>query len=167
MDDKRLNENGEQPNEEMNQNEQPVQNEQPSESSGSGWVFSDKNVSGSGQEEAQWAGGVFHKEETTSGEQPNEEGWYHSGPKSSRKTPRATTAVTAMATTVPSRMPLSRISTQRKAKATNGIMRIIRQSQNIHPPKTNRTRGCGCSPSLCVPSCVPVSSALPVMEPMH
>lgn len=28
MDDKRLNENGEQPNEEMNQNEQPVQNEQ-------------------------------------------------------------------------------------------------------------------------------------------
>lgn len=87
--------------------------------------------------------------------------------KSSRKTPRATTAVTAMATTVPSRMPLSRISTQRKAKATNGIMRIIRQSQNIHPPKTKRTRGCGCSPSLCVPSCVPVSSALPVMEPMH
>ena len=81
MDDKRLNENGEQPNEEMNQNEQPVQNEQPSESSGSGWVFSDKNVSGSGQEEAQRAGGVFHKEETTSGEQPNEEGWYHSGPK--------------------------------------------------------------------------------------
>ena len=36
MDDKRLNENGEQPNEEMNQNEQPIQNEQPSESSGSG-----------------------------------------------------------------------------------------------------------------------------------
>ena len=81
MDDKRLNENGEQPNEEMNQNEQPVQNEQPSESSGSGWVFSDKNVSGSEQEETQRAGGVFHKEESASGEQPNEEGWYHSGPK--------------------------------------------------------------------------------------
>lgn len=81
MDDKRLNENGEQPNEEMNQNEQPIQNEQPSESSGSGWVFSDKNVSGSEQEETQRAGGVFHKEESASGEQPNEEGWYHSGPK--------------------------------------------------------------------------------------
>lgn len=85
MDDKRLNENGEQPNEEMNQNEQAVQNEQPSESSGSGWVFSDKNVSGSEQEETQRAGGVFHKEESASGEQPNEEGWYHSGPKQSQE----------------------------------------------------------------------------------
>lgn len=81
MDEKKWNENGEQPNEEMNKNEQPVQNEQPSESSGSGWVFSDKNVSGSEQEETQRAGGVFHKEESASGEQPNEEGWYHSGPK--------------------------------------------------------------------------------------
>ena len=85
MDDKRLNENGEQPNEEMNQNEQAVHNEQPSESSGSGWVFSDKNVSGSEQEETQRAGGVFHKEESASGEQPNEEGWYHSGPKQSQE----------------------------------------------------------------------------------
>ena len=84
MDDKRLNENGEQPNEEMNQNEQPVQNEQPSESSGSGWVFSDKNVSGSGQEEAQRAGGVFHKEETTSGEQQPLQLWRQQCPAGCR-----------------------------------------------------------------------------------
>lgn len=85
MDEKKWNENGEQPNEEMNKNEQPAQADQASGSSGSGWVFSDKNVSGGAQEEAQRAGGVFHREESPSGEQPNEEGWYHSGPKKSQE----------------------------------------------------------------------------------
>lgn len=85
MDDKRLHENGEQPSEEMNKNEQPAQDAQTSGSCGSGWVFSDKNVAGSEQEEAQRAGGVFHKEESASGEQPNEEGWYHSGPRKSQE----------------------------------------------------------------------------------
>lgn len=167
MDDKRLNENGEQPNEEMNQNEQPVQNEQPSESSGSGWVFSDKKFPAAGRRKHSGQEAFSTRKKPRPVSSRTKRAGTIRDRKSSRKTPRATTAVTAMATTVPSRMPLSRISTQRKAKATNGIMRIIRQSQNIHPPKTKRTRGCGCSPSLCVPSCVPVSSALPVMEPMH
>lgn len=95
MDDKNLNTNGFEP--QNNQNEQNAaetnSNEQkPAEdtvgfsSQSSGWVFSNKNVSGETKEEPKKEGGFFHKEGSQkTAQSPNEDGWYRSGPNNGER----------------------------------------------------------------------------------
>ena len=78
MDEKKFETGGQGPQE--NQNEQEKRTEQSgaaqqnTQQSESGWVFSDKNVSGAHQQD-----------ESGTSQQPNQEGWYRSGPQQSHE----------------------------------------------------------------------------------
>ena len=80
MDEKKFEAGGQAPQENQNTQEninnqsgaaqQNAQQNAGSSESGSGWVFSDKNVSGAHQQD-----------ESGTSQQPNQEGWYRSGPQ--------------------------------------------------------------------------------------
>ena len=82
MDEKKFEAGGQAPQENQNTQEninnqsgaaqQNAQQNAGSSESGSGWVFSDKNVSGAHQQD-----------ESGTSQQPNQEGWYRSGPQQS------------------------------------------------------------------------------------
>ena len=84
MDEKKFEAGGQAPQENQNTQEninnqsgaaqQNAQQNAGSSESGSGWVFSDKNVSGAHQ-----------KDESGTSQQPNQEGWYRSGPQQSHE----------------------------------------------------------------------------------
>ena len=84
MDEKKFETGGQGPQENQNEQEKVTgqsgaaqQNAQQSESGeqgGSGWVFSDKNASGAHQQD-----------ESGTSQQPNQEGWYRSGPQHSQE----------------------------------------------------------------------------------
>ncbi len=84
MDEKKFEAGGQAPQENQNTQEninnqsgaaqQNAQQNAGSSESGSGWVFSDKNVSGAHQQD-----------ESGTSQQPNQEGWYRSGPQQSHE----------------------------------------------------------------------------------
>ena len=84
MDEKKFEAGGQGPQENQNTQEninnqsgaaqQNAQQKAGSSESGSGWVFSDKNVSGAHQQD-----------ESGTSQQPNQEGWYRSGPQQSHE----------------------------------------------------------------------------------
>ena len=84
MDEKKFEAGGQAPQENQNSQEninnqsgaaqQNAQQNAGSSESGSGWVFSDKNVSGAHQQD-----------ESGTSQQPNQEGWYRSGPQQSHE----------------------------------------------------------------------------------
>ena len=84
MDEKKFEAGGQAPQENQNTQEninnqsgaaqQNAQQNAGSSESGSGWVFSDKNVSGAHQQD-----------ESRTSQQPNQEGWYRSGPQQSHE----------------------------------------------------------------------------------
>ena len=88
-------------------------------------------------------------------------------PKQVKARTQAITAATATTQTRTSRahrrathtLLISRQATQRQAKATNGIMRIIRRASQSSPLKIKRerTRDCVSLPSSCVQSCAQAS----------
>ena len=88
-------------------------------------------------------------------------------PKQVKARTQAITAATATPQTRTSRahrrathtLLISRQATQRQAKATNGIMKIIRKASQSSPLKIKRerTRDCVSLPSSCVQSCAQAS----------
>lgn len=104
MDDNKMNTNGFEPedskaNEENPSQENPQVNEEPSgqanasnpsqntDSQNRGWVFSSKNVAGEETKENK-EGTFFHREQPSqeqSTQQPGQDGWYRSGPRSSEE----------------------------------------------------------------------------------